>query len=644
METKLPYADLDSPRSAPSMGGGGMPGKRSMTQGMAPRTVIYRAADGTRDANGVAADAETAVARASGGSGAPLPTRVQRQFEQSLGTDLSGVRVHTGADSAQAASAVGAKAYTVGNDIHFADGRYQPDDPFGLHLLAHEVAHTAQQSGGAKRRQHKLEVSAPQDAAEHEADRAADAMVAGRPADISGAPAMLSRSDELISEPRGRRAVAGALPSLEAPSPLPEGGQSVPPPAPRDWSGIGAIAASPTSTWGGAPSYEGEYATPGNLTPFRAAFGASWSAGQAAFNRIVSVHSSISAKEGSLPPILDLASKNQKVGAEQTNADATKSFDGDKLAAGASKISSKKVEEPTRGTILKLKDALEQNSNTLSDKILGVANTSEAAGNAARALDDAKAAFSVVGLDAQIEQLGLDKEVVEADSAIAVAEITASAESAKGLSALLKTIVGGKENRIDNFFDFINAGADAGAAASESREIQQVNAKLKLINSQVSKLSASKLKINQSTAQNAIDSAKADVRVALNSVTQAVLEHRNTEIDRRDLCRQLADAMKAAGKDNDMSVKDRAKLAAAVEAIPKIEAILDYCRSLVGGIAPPPYGDASGVGAAMASNYCEFAANVGIIKGTGEHIAGVVATWEARLASVRACIDAATTV
>ena len=188
METKLPYADLDSPRSAPSTGGGGMPGKRSMTQGMAPRTVIYRAADGTRDANGVAADAETAVARASGGSGAPLPTRVQRQFEQSLGTDLSGVRVHTGAESAQAASAVGAKAYTVGNDIHFAAGRYQPDDPFGMHLLAHEVAHTVQQRGGSGERRHKLEVTTPGDAVEVEADRAADAMMFGRAFAIGATP------------------------------------------------------------------------------------------------------------------------------------------------------------------------------------------------------------------------------------------------------------------------------------------------------------------------------------------------------------------------------------------------------------------------------------------------------------------------
>ncbi|MBK7191815.1 MAG: DUF4157 domain-containing protein, partial [Myxococcales bacterium] len=120
-------------------------------------------AAGLRDANGVAADAEAAVDRAASSTGAPLPTHIQRQFEGSLGADLSGVRVHTGGESQQAAQAVGAKAYTVGNDIHFAAGNYQPDDPFGMHLLAHEVAHTVQQSGGAQRRQHKLEVSTPQD-------------------------------------------------------------------------------------------------------------------------------------------------------------------------------------------------------------------------------------------------------------------------------------------------------------------------------------------------------------------------------------------------------------------------------------------------------------------------------------------------
>ena len=120
------------------------------------------------------------------GEGAPLPARARSTFEQSLGADLGAVRVHTGADSAQAAEAVGAHAFAVGNDIHFGAGRFQPDDPFGLHLLAHEVAHTQQQAGSSPTVQHQLELSQPADASELEADRAADAMVQGAPARVTG--------------------------------------------------------------------------------------------------------------------------------------------------------------------------------------------------------------------------------------------------------------------------------------------------------------------------------------------------------------------------------------------------------------------------------------------------------------------------
>ena len=145
-----------------------------------------------RDANGVADGAEEAVAQAARSSGVPLRADLRERFEASLGADLSAVRVHTGGESAEASRAVGAHAYTVGSDIHFGAGKYQPDDPFGMHLLAHEVAHTVQQAGGSAHRQHKLEVSQPQDALEAEADRAADAMVAGRPADL-GSAVVLSR-------------------------------------------------------------------------------------------------------------------------------------------------------------------------------------------------------------------------------------------------------------------------------------------------------------------------------------------------------------------------------------------------------------------------------------------------------------------
>jgi hypothetical protein len=146
-----------------------------------------------RDANGVTANADAAVATAASSSGSALPDTLKSKFESSLGTDLSSVRVHTGAESATAAGAVGAKAYTLGNDIHFGAGHFDSSSASGQHLIAHEVAHTVQQRGGSPRRQNKLEVSAPGDAFEHAADAAADAMVAGRRASVGGASRTIAR-------------------------------------------------------------------------------------------------------------------------------------------------------------------------------------------------------------------------------------------------------------------------------------------------------------------------------------------------------------------------------------------------------------------------------------------------------------------
>ena len=62
--------------------------------------------------------------------------------------DFSGVRVHTGTRAAVAAAAVSARAFTVGDDIVFGEGEYAPETRGGLHLLAHELTHVAQQRAG----------------------------------------------------------------------------------------------------------------------------------------------------------------------------------------------------------------------------------------------------------------------------------------------------------------------------------------------------------------------------------------------------------------------------------------------------------------------------------------------------------------
>ena len=79
--------------------------------------------------------------------GQPLDTGTRSIMESRFGSDLSGVRIHTGDQAAQSARDVNALAYTVGQDIVFDESRYQPSTPGGQRLLAHELAHTVQQRG-----------------------------------------------------------------------------------------------------------------------------------------------------------------------------------------------------------------------------------------------------------------------------------------------------------------------------------------------------------------------------------------------------------------------------------------------------------------------------------------------------------------
>ncbi len=81
-------------------------------------------------------------------SGDPLGSSTLRQMEPHFG-DLSGVRVHTGAEAAASAQAMGAAAYTVGRDIVFNAGRFQQGAQESERLLAHELVHVAQQSAAA---------------------------------------------------------------------------------------------------------------------------------------------------------------------------------------------------------------------------------------------------------------------------------------------------------------------------------------------------------------------------------------------------------------------------------------------------------------------------------------------------------------
>lgn len=111
--------------------------------------------------------------------GESVPSDERNHFERLTGASLGSVRIHTGAGSRLAASELRARAFTVGQDIHFAGGEYQPETPEGSYLLAHELTHTVQQRAAAPLPQSKSVGRKLDVAAEEEADAVADAVVVG---------------------------------------------------------------------------------------------------------------------------------------------------------------------------------------------------------------------------------------------------------------------------------------------------------------------------------------------------------------------------------------------------------------------------------------------------------------------------------
>jgi hypothetical protein len=122
--------------------------------------------------------------------GLPLEPGVRTRMEAAFGRSFASVRVHADSDAAGTADRLGARAFTVGDDVAFAAGEYRPGSLVGDALIAHELAHTIQQSGGG--------AAAPR-RGEREADAAAAGALLGRAGSVvSGSGLALQRCDWLF--------------------------------------------------------------------------------------------------------------------------------------------------------------------------------------------------------------------------------------------------------------------------------------------------------------------------------------------------------------------------------------------------------------------------------------------------------------
>ena len=93
-------------------------------------------------------DAPPVVHQTLARPGLPLDRSTREFMEARFGADFGTVRVHTDALAGRSSRAVGARAYTVGEQIVFESGPYLAQTASGRRLLAHELVHVLQQRRG----------------------------------------------------------------------------------------------------------------------------------------------------------------------------------------------------------------------------------------------------------------------------------------------------------------------------------------------------------------------------------------------------------------------------------------------------------------------------------------------------------------
>lgn len=125
--------------------------------------------------SGRAVTAPSADGFAPADPGRRLPPGLSREFSARFGQDLSAVRLHDDATAAAKADVLGARAYTIGDDVVLGAATPSLDTREGKRTLAHELTHVIQQRRGGTE-------PALSPHAEHEsaASRTADSAVGGQ--------------------------------------------------------------------------------------------------------------------------------------------------------------------------------------------------------------------------------------------------------------------------------------------------------------------------------------------------------------------------------------------------------------------------------------------------------------------------------
>jgi Domain of unknown function (DUF4157) len=200
------------------------------------------------------------IAHAHSGASQPVPLELRSHLEPLFQHNFGDVRIYSDAAAAATADLLHAKAFTVGQDIAFAAGHYDPHTQQGQRLLAHELAHTVQQQHAAPNGRGTLEVSQRGDSLERNANAMVSSLGRGSQMPVTSSSGLAIQCED-VNEPEIGYSLDPSDPEAHATVPV-AGGAAV---AAVDTSGAGVNLQMPDLTagagydWQNGPYAQGQY-------------------------------------------------------------------------------------------------------------------------------------------------------------------------------------------------------------------------------------------------------------------------------------------------------------------------------------------------------------------------------------------------
>ncbi|MCD4752000.1 MAG: DUF4157 domain-containing protein [Anaerolineaceae bacterium] len=166
-------------------------------------------------------DKTTAKIQQSRSGGQALESSLQRQMETKFGKSLDDVKLHTDQPANTLSQQLGASAFTIGSDVFFREGKYDPGSTKGQELLAHELTHVIQQrEGKVNSGKPGLNVRPAGDEFEQEADSTAQSLASEASPQTAVAPSV-QRQEDWEDEIEATSNYAGIGQALSAPTAAP---------------------------------------------------------------------------------------------------------------------------------------------------------------------------------------------------------------------------------------------------------------------------------------------------------------------------------------------------------------------------------------------------------------------------------------